>query len=397
MVCPLFFIEKSVVVVNHLFAMVGSLWRTVTSSTNAAVKRLVKLASSRRFRKATGTCVVPGATLVSELLLHAGGGSLGAAPAHSLPQLRNAVASRHLLPQQLRQQLEALAEQQQQQQQQEEEAEDRISLFDAAGDAAAVLRRVSMLESAGEGTATIAAEFDIPPHVEYETPCKNRAVEGTRTVGAVDSENGSCSDPNPNAPCRVIVLDGVSDPGNVGAILRSALALGFDTALLLEGCCDPFNPKTIRAARAAQWGMRRLVINSSWSAVAELTAKLNARLVVADSNVQRNHKQSIETTQGSALASPSGQSVVLAVGNESRGLSLAGDSALACEAERIQVIISMRTSVSVRAFRTYAEYSMLNSAYVDVLLLWCAQVPMQNGVESLNVAVAAALLMHRLS
>ena len=81
--------------IHHLFAMVGSLSvaRTVTSSTNAAVKRLVKLASSRRFRKATGTCVVPGATLVSELLLHAGGGSSGAAPAHSLPQLRNATTS----------------------------------------------------------------------------------------------------------------------------------------------------------------------------------------------------------------------------------------------------------------------------------------------------------------
>ena len=49
----------------------------------------------------------------------------------------------------------------------------------------------------------------------------------------------------------VIALDGVSDPGNVGTIIRSALALGWDGAFILNDSCDPFNEKALRAARGA--------------------------------------------------------------------------------------------------------------------------------------------------
>jgi len=49
----------------------------------------------------------------------------------------------------------------------------------------------------------------------------------------------------------VLVLDRVMDPGNMGMLLRSALALGFEGVLFLEGCCDPFNEKALSAARGA--------------------------------------------------------------------------------------------------------------------------------------------------
>lgn len=55
----------------------------------------------------------------------------------------------------------------------------------------------------------------------------------------------------PESPNRLLILGGISDPGNLGTLLRSALAFGWDGVLLLEGCCDPFNPKAIRAAKGA--------------------------------------------------------------------------------------------------------------------------------------------------
>lgn len=50
---------------------------------------------------------------------------------------------------------------------------------------------------------------------------------------------------------RYLVLDGVQDPGNVGTIWRSADALGADGLLLVNGCADPYNPKTVRASMGA--------------------------------------------------------------------------------------------------------------------------------------------------
>ena len=50
---------------------------------------------------------------------------------------------------------------------------------------------------------------------------------------------------------RYMVLDGVQDPGNVGTILRTLDAFGFDGLLLLEGCADPWSVKTVRSSMGA--------------------------------------------------------------------------------------------------------------------------------------------------
>lgn len=50
---------------------------------------------------------------------------------------------------------------------------------------------------------------------------------------------------------RYLVLDGVQDPGNVGTIWRTADALGADGLLLVNGCADPYGPKTVRASMGA--------------------------------------------------------------------------------------------------------------------------------------------------
>jgi len=48
---------------------------------------------------------------------------------------------------------------------------------------------------------------------------------------------------------RILMLDRVQDPGNIGTIIRSSKAFGIDTLVLGEGCCDLYNEKVIRSTQ----------------------------------------------------------------------------------------------------------------------------------------------------
>jgi TrmH family RNA methyltransferase len=66
---------------------------------------------------------------------------------------------------------------------------------------------------------------------------------GTRTL-AVYQERFSAAPLGP----LCVYLHGVQDPGNIGAVLRSALAFGAACVALGPGCADPFGPKAVRAS-----------------------------------------------------------------------------------------------------------------------------------------------------
>lgn len=61
-------------------------------------------------------------------------------------------------------------------------------------------------------------------------------------------------DPNDLEQCKdnkLIFLENVSDPGNLGAVIRSAVWFNIRTILLSPGCVDPTNPKVVRASAGA--------------------------------------------------------------------------------------------------------------------------------------------------
>lgn len=71
--------------------------------------------------------------------------------------------------------------------------------------------------------------------------------------------------PRPQLPKRqhrILILDNVRDPGNMGTILRTAAASGVDMLLLSPGCADPYNPKALRSGMGAHF--RVPVIEPQW-------------------------------------------------------------------------------------------------------------------------------------
>lgn len=52
---------------------------------------------------------------------------------------------------------------------------------------------------------------------------------------------------------KLLLVDAVQDPGNIGTMIRTASASGIDAVILGKGCADPFNPKTVRSAQGSHF------------------------------------------------------------------------------------------------------------------------------------------------
>lgn len=74
-----------------------------------------------------------------------------------------------------------------------------------------------------------------------------------------------------------VYLHGVGDPGNIGTILRSALAFGASSVVLGPGCADPFGPKAVRASMGAVFALPPAQLGSANAS--ELAAALPGRKV----------------------------------------------------------------------------------------------------------------------
>jgi RNA methyltransferase, TrmH family len=62
---------------------------------------------------------------------------------------------------------------------------------------------------------------------------------------------------------KLLLLDRVQDPGNLGTMIRTADAAGMDAVILGEGCADPYNPKVVRATQGSLFHLPIIKVNLS--------------------------------------------------------------------------------------------------------------------------------------
>jgi len=141
---------------------------------------------------------------------------------------------------------------------------------------------------------------------------------------------------------RVIILSSLRDPGNLGAVIRSAAAFGVEHIILTADSADLYNPKTVRSAMGSLFRIKATVVKDMVSCVEML--KSNGRRVFA-AELSEN---AVELSEVSLISTDA-----VIIGNEGHGIS--------------------------------AELSESCSGSIYI--------PISKKTESLNAAVAAAIFM----
>ena len=113
--------------------------------------------------------------------------------------------------------------------------------------------------------------------LELAKSCTPRTVYATAAALAKTPELATLA-PAPPADTldtarRILMLEGVQDPGNVGTLLRSAAAFGFDAVVLGPGCASPLSPKTLRSSMGAAGRLPTLHSADLPAALAQLRSR----------------------------------------------------------------------------------------------------------------------------
>lgn len=103
----------------------------------------------------------------------------------------------------------------------------------------------------------------------------------------------------------LLILDQIADPGNLGNLLRTALALRWEGVFLTPGTADPFNDKALRAAKGATFKLK--LQQGSYEELLEMIREDKLRLLIADAKGKEIQKISIPAP------------IALALGNEAHG------------------------------------------------------------------------------
>ena len=144
---------------------------------------------------------------------------------------------------------------------------------------------------------------------------------------------------------RLLALDGVQDPGNVGTMIRTADAAGMDGVLLGAGCADPYGPKAARASMGSLFRMPLLSAADGEGTLAGTLEGLRAKGYAVVSS---------ELGGGDFFGACPDPPLVLVIGSEGNGVS-----------ETVRILATHHLAL-----------------------------PMRGGAESLNAAVAAGIMMY---
>ncbi|PIA46513.1 hypothetical protein AQUCO_01500214v1 [Aquilegia coerulea] len=119
-------------------------------------------------------------------------------------------------------------------------------------------------------------------------------------------------------PHRVLVLDGIQDPGNLGTLLRSAVAFRWDGVFLLPGCCDPFNDKALRASRGSAFQLP--IVSGNWDQLETLRKGFQMKMLAGhpESNSEGKRSSSLSQKLADSLVD---DHVCLVLGSEGYGIS----------------------------------------------------------------------------
>ncbi len=159
-------------------------------------------------------------------------------------------------------------------------------------------------------------------------------------LAVIEPRDWSLDDITPGPHAAVLVLDAVQDPGNVGTMVRTALALGAAGVVALPGTADLANPKVIRGSMGALF--RLPCIATDVLTLTVWAGRHQAQVWVTDA--------AGEPVPRDARTAP----ILLVVGNEGAGV---GDTMTARATRRVGI-------------------------------------PLAPGAESLNVAIAAGILLY---
>lgn len=151
---------------------------------------------------------------------------------------------------------------------------------------------------------------------------------------------------------RVAVLENVVDSTNVGAIIRSAAALGIDAVLLTPSCCDPLNRRAVRVSMGT-------VFQIPWAYIGEQPADWPS--------------PGLDWLNGLGF-----KTAAMALREDSVSID---DEGLAAEAKLAIVLGTEGTGLTIRTIAD-CDYTV--------------RIPMQHGVDSLNVAAASAVAFWQL-